>query len=217
MKRPALTLILCLLPLAACAERGQRAFDEYMEVFPVFWGQIYAKGGETLYCAKRFGRHKGRDINIEHIFPMAWVMKAEGCRSRKQCRERSRRFNRIEADMHNLYPARSDINAKRGSMAYAEIPGERRLFGSCDFEIDAHRRRVEPRPASRGNIARAMFYMHDTYGLKIFKRQGEMLKRWNRQDPPDREERRRNELIGRIQGIRNRFIDTPAAADRLKF
>lgn len=183
----------------------------------MFWGQVYAKGGETLYCAKFFGHRKGRGINIEHIFPMSWVMKTEGCRSRKQCRKSSQRFNQIEADMHNLYPARSDINEERSSMAFAEIEGEKRRFGNCDFEIDRHKYRVEPRPASRGNIARAMFYMHDTYGLKIFKRQGNMLKRWHRKDPPDQEEHRRNALIGDIQGIRNRFIDTPSAADKLKF
>ncbi|MET0106461.1 MAG: endonuclease [Sedimenticola sp.] len=72
-------------------------------------------------------------------------------------------------------------------------------------------------PASRGNIARAMFYMHDTYGLTIFKRQGELLKQWNRKDPPDREERRRNALIDEIQGTRNHFIDNPRAAEKLRF
>ncbi|MES9937506.1 MAG: endonuclease [Sedimenticola sp.] len=203
--------------VTSCNADGQTRFREYMEIFPFFWGELYAKGGETLYCGTAFGSNKGRGINIEHVYPMAWAMKAEGCRSRKQCRNTSQRFNRIESDLHNLYPSLARINKARGAMAYGMIKGERRHFGRCDFETDERARRVEPRPASRGNIARAMFYMHDTYGLTIFKRQGELLKQWNRKDPPDREERRRNGLIDEIQGTRNRFIDNPRAAEKLRF
>jgi deoxyribonuclease I len=97
------------------------------------------------------------------------------------------------------------------------IPGEARDYAACDFEKDPRKRLVEPRPASRGNIARAMFYMADSYGLKIFRRQAETLLKWHREDPPDAEERRRNDVIERLQGNRNRFIDDPAAAEQLRF
>ncbi len=119
--------------------------------------------------------------------------------------------------MHNLYPSRKDINYSRGSYAFALLKGEKRRFGQCDFELDQRRRRVEPRPASRGNIARAMFYMHDTYGLTIYAKQGNLLKQWHRQDPPDAEEQRRNNAIEKIQGTRNKFIDRPGLAYGLKF
>ena len=194
-----------------------RAFESYFDALPVFWDQVYPNGGETLYCGKPFGKRRGRSVNIEHVFPMAWAMKAEGCRSREQCRDLSLRFNRIEADMHNLYPSRKDINKTRSSFPYAMVQGEQRAFGKCDFELDHRKRRVEPRPEARGNIARAMFYMQDTYGLRIYRRQGELLRDWNRDDPPDREERRRNEVIASIQGNRNKFIDDPSLADRLRF
>jgi deoxyribonuclease-1 len=119
--------------------------------------------------------------------------------------------------MHNLYPVRADINKARSSLPFAEIAGEKREFGRCDFEFHPRQRVVEPRPASRGNIARALFHMHDTYGLTLYRRQGELMKQWNREDPPDAEERRRNELIGKYQGTRNRFIDNPQAAETLSF
>ena len=205
----------CLAPGGAAAE--PRAFESYLDALPVFWDQVYPNGGETLYCGKPFGNRPGRSINIEHVFPMAWAMRAEGCRSREQCRNFSRRFNRIEADMHNLYPSRKDINKTRSSFPYAMVQGEQRAFGKCDFELDHRKRRVEPRPAARGNIARAMFYMQDTYGLRIYRRQGELLRDWNRDDPPDREERRRNEVIASIQGNRNRFIDDPSLGEKLRF
>jgi deoxyribonuclease-1 len=148
---------------------------------------------------------------------MSWVTRALNCGRRKACRETSPRFNRIEADLHNLYPARADVNDARGSFRFGEISGERRVFGDCDFEFDARQRAVEPRPASRGEIARAMFYMHRQYGLTLFRRQGEMLLRWHRQDPPGAEERRRNGRIEQIQGNRNPYIDSPALADELRF
>jgi len=43
------------------------------------------------------------------------------------------------------------------------------------------------------------------------------MKQWNRLDPPDTLERQRNDRIQRIQGNRNRFIDNPRAAERLRF
>ncbi len=152
----------------------QYKFNDYFEALPKFWDVIYAKGGETLYCGNKFGSRRGRGINIEHVFPMGWAMRSEGCRSRKSCRKRSSRFNRIEADMHNLYPARQEINKARSSIPFGMIKGEQRQFGRCDFEVDERQRKVEPRPESRGNIARAMFHMHNSYGLKIFSRQGKL-------------------------------------------
>ena len=211
-------LLLCALaPVIAGAASGQRAFDDYFEALPLFWQKIYPEGGETLYCGKSFGRSKGRSINIEHVYPMAWAVRAQGCRKRDECRRSNRRFNQIEADMHNLYPARKEINKSRSSHPFGMIEGEPREYGKCDFELDRKRRKVEPRPAVRGNIARAMFHMSETYGLRIYRRQGEMLQRWNREDPPDREERRRNQAIEGIQGTRNRFIDDPDRADKLRF
>ena len=205
-----------LLPLTLPAVE-QYAFKDYEQARPVFWRQVYPDGGRTLYCNRPFKGGRHRSVNVEHVLPMGWAMKAEGCRKREQCRVSSPRFNRMEADLHNMYPALRRINKARGSFPFAMIPGEERAFGSCDFERDERRRRVEPRPAARGNIARAMFHMKESYGLKIFRRQGEMLKRWNREDPPDAEERRRNDAIERVQGTRNRFIDDPRAADRLRF
>lgn len=195
----------------------QTAFEDYQEALPVFWSEVYANGGETLYCGRKFGRNKGGAINGEHVFPMSWVMKKLRCRSRTQCRRSSPLFNRIEADLHNLYPSIATINEARGAMAYGMVLGEQRHFGACDFEVDKNRRKVEPRRKARGNIARAMFYMQDVYGLEIFRRQGELLKKWHREDPPDDEERRRNNHIEQVQGTRNRFIDNPASVEKLRF
>ncbi len=201
--------LICCTLLFAEAAIARLPDTAYFKNMSIFWSQLYADGGNTLYCNRPFGSRKGRRINIEHVFPMGWVAKALDCGSRSQCRASSPRFNRIEADMHNLYPALARINKARGSRAFGRVPGEPRRFGSCDFEIDPQKRRVEPRPAVRGNIARAMLYMQTRYGLRLFPRQARLLRQWHRDDPPDHEELRRNRVIERIQGERNPFIDHP--------
>ena len=212
------SLILFMASLVTIsAQAGQRLQGAYFETLPVFWSQLYGSGGETLYCGKRFGPNRSDSINVEHVLPMSWVVKKLGCKSRDFCRKGSKLFNRIESDMHNLYPALANINEVRGAMAYGMVLGERRRFGSCDFEVDEKRRKAEPRRQVRGDIARAIFYMHKSYGIRIYRQQGLLLQQWNRQDPPDEAEQRRNDRIEQLQGRRNPFIDRPALADKLNF
>ncbi|MCB1863882.1 MAG: endonuclease [Chromatiales bacterium] len=211
------TALLALTIVGCDAAPDARGLPDYRAALPVFWSEVYPDGGDTLYCGHRFGPRHSREINIEHVFPMAWAMNAVGCPDRESCRASSAEFNRIEADLHNMYPARRDLNKARGSHGFGEVAGEPRRYGACDFEINERARQVEPPPASRGNVARAMFYMADRYGLKIFARQAQTLREWHQADPPDAEERRRNEAIARVQGTRNRFIDDPAAVGALRF
>jgi hypothetical protein len=67
----------------------------------------------------------------------------------------------------------------------------------------------------RGDIARSLFYMHVEYDLSL-KGMLPMLKRWNRLDPPNALERWRNNEIGKLEGIRNKFIDSYLIADHLQ-
>jgi deoxyribonuclease-1 len=164
-----------------------------------------------------FNSRRGKQFNVEHVMPMSWAMKKLNCKDRDSCRRNSQRFRQIEADIHNLYPSRRDINQARGSFPFAMVRGEQRHFGQCDFELDRKRRVVEPRTSVRGDIARAMFYMYDQYEIRIHARQAKLLKQWNRQDPPDGFEIKRNEVIEKLQGNRNRFIDNPSAAEQLRF
>jgi deoxyribonuclease-1 len=172
----------------------------------VFWRTLYPNGGEGLYCGQRFAAHDRR-YNVEHVYPMSWVARGLRCGDRQACRRHSALFNQIESDMHNLYPADRELNKARGSYPFRELPGERWLRPDCDLEIDHRARAVEPRPEVRGDIARAMLYMEDRYGLEIYARQRRTLQQWHRDDPPDDAERRRNDLIEAVQGRRNPWID----------
>lgn len=182
---------------------SQSSMADYLNTIPLFWKNLYPNGGTSLYCGEKI-RRGDRSYNIEHVLPMSWVARSLKCGSRKQCRASSPKFNRIEADMHNMFPADKVLNKKRGAMPYGVIKGERWVKKGCDLEIDQRSRKVEPRPAVRGDVARAMLYMADSYKLKL--RQRNMLLRWNRQDPPDAMEISRNKRIARIQGRSNHWI-----------
>jgi len=193
--------------------------SNYSEAKDVFWSKVYPEG-HTIYCNKKFTRFWKDDINVEHVFPMAWVKKSLNCGTRKECRRNSRLFNKIEADMHNLYPSIEELNYQRQSYRFGEIAGEKRQFGKqCDFEINKKKRVAEPRKKVRGDLARSMLYMEHKYhsvGLKLFNKQARLMLQWHYEDKPSKEELRRNDVIEKYQGNRNPFIDNPKMAEEFK-
>ena len=216
------------LPIAGCGEApapqappphvSEGAPTDYLEAIPIFWHRIYPEGGQTLYCGERFdgGSRRtdtGRALNIEHVMPMAWVGNDLECGDRDRCRDVSDRFRRIEADFHNLYPARRDVNRLRGASAFAELPRGAIPFSGCEFELDERRRLVEPRTPARGRIARAMLYMEATYDVPIFERQRRLLLDWDARYPPDAAERARHARIVALTGRANPFVTRWARAD----
>lgn len=185
---------------------------DYETARAVFWKTLYTGPVASLYCGESFKSSKRSGYNVEHVFPMSWATTGLKCGKRKQCRQRSKSFNRIEADLHNLFPARVDVNKERSSYRFGMVNGEKREFGECDFEIDYRARAVEPAEHVRGDVARAMFYMAHRYrdqGLVLFEKQAKLLLKWHEADPPSAEEARRNDVIERIQGNRNPFVDRP--------
>lgn len=211
-------MLLVSLLMFGCLDQVQ-PIQNYREARTIFWQSLYPDGGKTLYCGKAFKTNNRRGVNVEHVFPMAWATNGLNCGTRKQCRTHSDDFNRVEADLHNLYPAREDVNKQRASFRFGEVRGEPRRFGrECDFEINFRARVVEPSPDVRGEVARAMFYMAYTYkdkGLEIFPKQGRMLLKWHLADPPSALEKTRNDIIEKLQGRRNVFIDQPERLDEL--
>jgi deoxyribonuclease-1 len=209
-KNPFYVIILAgvvLCPISACSDAASQRIADYETARKVFWHKLYADGGRTLYCQRKLGTHYNQGVNIEHVFPMSWVTYSLRCGKRWQCRERSSEFNRIEADLHNLYPARADVNEARNNYRFAIIAGEARPFKNCDFEYDERQRMAEPAPHARGKVARAMLYMRDEYELYLKPGLEKRLLEWDSEFPPDDAEYRRNDRIERIQGNRNTWID----------
>lgn len=168
----------------------------------------------------RKDNHRQTWIEWEHIVPAhsfgssreCWTQKnceANGkpVRGRKCCRATDPEFNRMEADMHNIVPVPGEINADRGTFSYGEIEGEERNYGLCDFEINFKEQTAEPKPNIRGDIARTYFYMEWKYGIPVPENRRKLYESWNQLDPPDTFEIRKNEIIEKIQKVKNPFID----------
>lgn len=185
------------------------------EARSVFWEKVYPGTHYTLYCGERFEK-KTEDIGIEQVYPTQWTVNYLGCSSAEQCRNESRRFNRIEADLHNYYPALTMIIRARSNYPFGEVAGEFREFFECDFELDVRNEVVEARNRALGNIARSLFYMHWEYGLPIRNHSLDKLIRWHNDDPPSNDEKRRNDIIEKLQGTRNSFIDNPEKVKQLR-
>ncbi len=121
------------------------------------------------------------------------------------CREKDPVFRAMEADLHNIVPMISELNADRSNYAYGEIPREERLYGACDVEVDRAKRMIEPPESVRGDIARIHMYMRDVYGdgLPLTPEELQMFEQWHAADPADAWEVDRNKRIAEIQGRAN--------------
>ena len=204
---PLLTLV------ASNASSDQEVFAKYNTSFrKTYWSALYPNSGYEFYCGERYDAPiDGRtpeSMSLEHAYAAQWMVEALECgANRVECRARNQRFGFLEADMHNLFPASGPVNSSRGNRLFAEIPGENHNFEDCDFEQKGNL--AEPRPVTRGNFARAIFYMHVEYNIPIDETMLPVLIKWNRQDPVNQTERRRNNKIEQLQGTRNPFIDDP--------
>lgn len=214
-----ITILLVLFDINCLAAPKARDTDDYDYVVKnLFWDDLYADGGWSLYCGYKFGQDRktsqGRGMVVGHIYPVTGLVKYAHCRNRLQCYDSgNEKFRKMDADLHNLYPVWDVLVTYRYERRYGEIKGGNRRFRDCDFEWKGDV--VEPRPIARGNIARAYFYMHRRYGLPIDPAMLSMLKRWNREDPPSSQEKYRNNRIQALQGVRNPYIDNPALAGRI--
>jgi deoxyribonuclease-1 len=201
--------LLVAVSSASPAAADQTRIVNYDETRRLFWARLYPQGGTTLYCGEPFTR-RNPTLNIEHVYAASWMAKHLQCGRREPCRRTSPRFNRMEADLHNLYPDLEVTNAARKDYRFGEIPGETpTVRPTCDFEHHTGQQIAEPRPAVRGDIARSLLYMEQEYGLPLDPTMRTVIVQWHQEDPPTAEERARNDRIAALQDTRNPLIDHP--------
>lgn len=202
-------LMLMVFASLFSSHADQNRLKNYSEAKKVFWKKLYTgDDNRSLYCNESFVRRRG--MNIEHVFAASWMKQAAGCKhgNRSDCRRRSPRFNKMEADLHNLHPTRPKINSARGSMVFAEIQAPK-YSGQCPVEIG--KRAFEPADFSKGKVARSILYMQYEYGVnldKVVNTWGfeELLIKWHCKHPPTASEVARNDKIFRIQKTNNPFV-----------
>lgn len=132
------------------------------------------------------------NMNIEHTWPQSL-----GAKGIAKC------------DLHHLYPADSKANGIRGNNPFAPVENPDWQAGGSK----ADHKRFEIRKEHRGNAARSMFYFSIRYNMHISDTQEAVLRQWNKEDPVDAEERKRNDRVQNFQNNRNPFVDHPEYVD----
>lgn len=145
-------------------------------------------------------------VNAEHIWPQGYF----------------RRALPMASDLHQLASTFVTPNSRRSNLRFAKVTAVRY---STSAGSKLGKEGFEPADAVKGNAARAMLYFMVRYYDKNIRlgmnysdfwiSRVPLLLEWNRQDPPDAAERRRNDLVQAFQGNRNPFIDNPDLADRI--
>jgi deoxyribonuclease-1 len=180
----------------------------------LFWSQLYPTGGSTLYCAKDFSESH-QSLIASPVYSNKQIKTALRCTSDQQCSESNPQYLYMQSDLHNLYPELNRVElARRGTQFGALGNDSKSPLDDINCDLKASYQIIEPRDEAKGNVARAIFYMHSEYGLPIFG-QINMLKQWHKMDPPDAAERARNEKIFEVQGNRNLFIEDPSQVELL--
>jgi len=178
-----------------------------------FYSQVCVKG-ESEHGAdyKERGDENGDGImdsggmNAEHSWPQGFFNKAAPMKS----------------DLHHIFPTFIGVNGMRGSEPFGEVSSH---VYATDSGSKLGPEGFEPCDQVKGDIARAILYfvvryydrkIRDGADYKDFwTSRVPMFLQWDRQDPPDENERRRNFLIAKFQGNHNPFVDDVTLAGRV--
>lgn len=120
------------------------------------------------------------------------------------CSEVSPKFKTRESDMHNIFPMIEDPTSTIVAKDF---------FGIWEYRYCNKEGKL--RKEIRGNASRAYLYMSFQYKIPLAEKLENSLRSWHFEDPPDKWEEKRNDLIEVIQGNRNPFIDWPELVERV--
>ena len=190
--------------------------------------RVGASGGKVDLAGcglvPRRSEARANRVEWEHVVPATWIGRGRQCwsaghalcvrpdgssfRGRECCAKEGvdEDFMAAYTDMHNMFPVSGEINGDRLAHPFGDVEGERRQYGACDFEVGGQPVVAEPASPVRGEIARAILYMVDGYGLDV-PADVALLEEWDNGDPPERWEIERATEIEVESGQRNPFID----------
>ena len=231
LMRTAAALSAALFAACALAA-GNTTNEDFRESKKMLERKVYFDHRVTLYCGYAYDkeknvslpggftteRHKERAgrVEWEHVVPAEnfgryfkeWREGSGRCINEKghfftgrRCAEKlSAEFRLMQADMYNLFPAVGAVNANRSNYNYEILPDAPYAFGTCEMKIE--NRKAEPPERSRGEIARAMLYMEETYApvYRMSARQRRMVEEWNAKYPVTQWECTRAGRIAGLQG-----------------
>ncbi|MBN7771163.1 endonuclease [Marinobacter daepoensis] len=189
--------------------QNTRFSDPQQVIDNEFWGNLYAEGGSSFFCDTAFSG-KGFVMSDGYIYPLADIRTALDCGTASQCRQ-DNRYRQITSDLHNMVPVRTRIEMRRRNARYENL-GDTTGADECGIRESAQF--FEPPERVKGDVARTMAYMVDTYGLPWLGATP-VLKGWSKLDPPDDRELSRHKRVAEIQGNENPFVVNPGLIERL--
>ncbi|QSP94557.1 endonuclease [Marinobacter salinisoli] len=211
MKKQIQTLTALSLLVATGVVIGQntRFSDPDTVIKQEFWNNLYAGGGSSFFCEKEF-KTKGFMLTDGYVYPLADIRSALDCGTSRQC-DQDNRYRQIASDLHNMVPVNNRLEMKRHNVRYENL---NQSIPTDDCGMRESAGFFEPPERVKGDVARTMAYMVDTYGLPWLGAPP-VFKGWNRQDPPDDTELTRHRRIAEIQGNENPFVTSPDRIERL--
>lgn len=201
--------LLLLVTATGSAGQNTRFSDPETVIRDQFWGNLYAQGGKSFFCDKAFTK-KGFLLTDGYVYPLADIRSALSCGTSRECKQ-DNRYRQIASDMHNMIPVRNRTEMKRRNVRYENL-GETIREDDCGMRESAGF--FEPPERIKGDVARTVAYMVDTYDLPWLGATA-VFKGWNREDPPDDTELTRHQRIAEIQGNENPFVVHPEKMEQL--
>ena len=167
----------------------------------------------TLYTSyeSNYGEYSGGNgWNREHVWPKSLGgFDTEGA----------------GADLHHIRPSENRTNSQRGNLKYGNVNGGSTSTGNMSGLAGGNYSGsyFEPLDNVKGDVARICLYVYTRWGGEYAKcsnittvfQSVDVLLEWCALDPVDTWEMGRNEVVAKIQGNRNVFIDYPELAWQL--
>ena len=134
----------------------------------------------------------------------------------------NKKFQYMQADMYNLYPAIGAVNALRSNMKFTQLKNSKQsqnIFSKaksyinhltksnnkCSFSIE--NRQIEPPNNAKGKIARCYLYMTKNYTVyRLSSTNKKLFKVWDNLYPVTADECTRTKLIERVQRNVNHIV-----------
>ncbi len=122
-------------------------------------------------------------------------------------------------DNHNIFACEGQINNYRGNLPFNEVThSSTTRLTVFDHVTDCYRTSsyFEPCDEAKGEVARSVMYGVVMYDYTITKMiPVNVALKWNSEHPVTEREIRRNNIVQKLQGNRNPFVDHPEFADKI--
>ncbi len=166
--------------------------------------------GEEYYIDENYSGQTSP--NTEHTYAQSWFSDPE--------------YSIKRADIHHLFITTMNVNSARGNLPFGNVAStaastvyySHTPLQSYRGNDNWQRMVFQVNPVYQGNIARAILYFHTRYDDPLVQGGVDMLSTliaWHYADPPDNEERARNDALHAFQNNRNPFVDRPEFVNRV--